>query len=67
MPVLEEIAQADGLVLGSPIYFGEVTGLMRAFLERLKGIIVMVLVPWNTVLHRHLASLNILLHTTPVR
>ncbi|MBR3855400.1 MAG: flavodoxin family protein [Bacteroidaceae bacterium] len=34
-PVLEEIAVADGLVLGSPIYFGEVTGQMRAFLERL--------------------------------
>ena len=34
-PILEEIAQADGLVLDSPIYFGEVTGLMRAFLERL--------------------------------
>ncbi len=34
-PLLEEIARADGLVLGSPIYFGEVTGLMRAFLERL--------------------------------
>lgn len=34
-PILENIAQADGLVLGSPIYFGEVTGLMRAFLERL--------------------------------
>ncbi len=34
-PLLEEIAQADGLVLGSPIYFGEVTGMMRAFLERL--------------------------------
>lgn len=34
-PILEEIAQADGLVLGSPIYFGEVTGQMRAFLERL--------------------------------
>ena len=34
-PILEEIAQADGLALGSPIYFGEVTGLMRAFLERL--------------------------------
>ena len=34
-PLLEEIAQADGLVLGSPIYFGEVTGQMRAFLERL--------------------------------
>ena len=34
-PVLEEIAQADGLVMGSPIYFGEVTGQMRTFLERL--------------------------------
>ena len=34
-PVLEEIAQADGLVLGSPNYFGEITAQMRAFLERL--------------------------------
>ena len=34
-PLLEEIAEADGLVLGSPIYFGEVTGKMHAFLERL--------------------------------
>ena len=34
-PVLEEIAQADCLVLGSPIYFGDVTAQMRAFLERL--------------------------------
>ena len=34
-PILEEIAQTDGLVLGSPNYFGEITGQMRAFLERL--------------------------------
>ena len=34
-PVLEDIAQADGLVLGSPIYFGDVTGQMRTFFERL--------------------------------
>lgn len=34
-PILEEIAGADGLVLGSPIYFGGVTGQMRTFLERL--------------------------------
>lgn len=34
-PILEDIAQADGLVLGSPIYFGDVTGQMRTFLERL--------------------------------
>lgn len=34
-PVLESIDKCDGLILGSPIYFGEVTGMMRAFLERL--------------------------------
>ncbi len=34
-PVLEEIAMADGLVIGSPIYFGDVTGQVRTFLERL--------------------------------
>lgn len=34
-PILEEIAQADGLVMGSPIYFGDMTGQMRTFLERL--------------------------------
>ncbi|MBQ7820152.1 MAG: flavodoxin family protein [Bacteroidales bacterium] len=33
--ILNDIADADGLVLGSPIYFGEVTGQMRSFLERL--------------------------------
>lgn len=34
-PVLEMIDQSDGLVLGSPIYFGDVTAGMRALLERL--------------------------------
>ncbi len=34
-PVLQEVAEADGLVLGSPNYFGEITAQMRAFLERL--------------------------------
>lgn len=34
-PVLEKILRADRLLLGSPIYFGDVTGMMRAFLERL--------------------------------
>lgn len=34
-PILEEVAEADGLVLGSPVYFGDVTGQMRSFLERL--------------------------------
>jgi len=33
--VLEKVEMADAVVLGSPIYFGEVTGEMRSFLERL--------------------------------
>ena len=34
-PVLQKIPEADILILGSPIYFGSVTGEMQSFLERL--------------------------------
>lgn len=34
-PLLEAIADADGFVLASPIYLGDVTGAMRSFVERL--------------------------------
>jgi len=34
-PVLDRMKSVEALVLGSPIYFGEVTGAMRSFLERL--------------------------------
>ena len=34
-PLLDEILQADALVLGSPVYLLAVTGQMRSFLERL--------------------------------
>jgi multimeric flavodoxin WrbA len=34
-PVLEEIFDADVLLLGSPIYFGDITGQMVSFIERL--------------------------------
>ena len=34
-PLLDEILQADALVLGSPVYLVTVTGQMRSFLERL--------------------------------
>lgn len=34
-PILERIAEADALVIGSPIYFGAITGETRSFLERL--------------------------------
>lgn len=33
-PVLEKLAEADGIIFGSPIYFKEITGMMRCFLER---------------------------------
>ncbi len=33
--VLQKAGEADILLLGSPIYFGEVTGEMRSFMERL--------------------------------
>jgi putative NADPH-quinone reductase len=33
--VLEKIRKAEVLILGSPIYYGTVTGEMRSFLERL--------------------------------
>ena len=50
-PILEEIAQDDGLVLGSPIYFGDVTGQMRTFLERL-------CFPWLSYNDYSLTALN---------
>lgn len=34
-PVLENLARADGLIFGSPVYFGGITGKMKSFLERL--------------------------------
>ena len=34
-PVLKKVAQADAFILGSPIYFGTVSGEMRSFMERL--------------------------------
>ncbi|MDR1911579.1 MAG: flavodoxin family protein [Helicobacteraceae bacterium] len=33
-PVLEKAMEADALVFGSPIYIGDVTGMMRSFIER---------------------------------
>ena len=33
--ILKELFQADGIIMGSPIYFGAESGLYRNFLERL--------------------------------
>ncbi|MFH1350538.1 MAG: flavodoxin family protein, partial [Pseudomonadota bacterium] len=34
-PIFDKIGEADGIILGSPIYLGTVTGEMRSFMERL--------------------------------
>ena len=34
-PILEKLPKTDAFLLGSPIYFGTVTGEMHSFLERL--------------------------------
>ena len=34
-PVLQRVEEADAIILGSPIYFGTVSGEMHSFMERL--------------------------------
>lgn len=34
-PILQKVEQIDALILGSPIYFGLETGVLRCFMERL--------------------------------
>jgi multimeric flavodoxin WrbA len=34
-PILKEAHKADAIVLGSPFYFGEITGISRMFIERM--------------------------------
>ncbi|HXW69598.1 MAG TPA: flavodoxin family protein [Dissulfurispiraceae bacterium] len=34
-PIFRKIESADGIILGSPIYLGDVSGEMRSFMERL--------------------------------
>lgn len=33
-PILDRIDKSDGLILGSPIYLGDITAMLRAFWER---------------------------------
>ena len=34
-PVFKKVGEADAIIIGSPIYFGAVSGEMRSFMERL--------------------------------
>jgi multimeric flavodoxin WrbA len=55
-PVLDAIADADALVLGSPIYFGNVTGEMRSFMERLLFPYLAYTNPPSSLFERELAA-----------
>jgi multimeric flavodoxin WrbA len=33
--ILEKLSQADGIIFGTPVYFGNITGQLQSFLERL--------------------------------
>lgn len=55
-PVLEKIAVADALVIGSPIYFGTVTGETRSFLERLLFQYLTYTVPYGTLCPRQIKT-----------
>lgn len=55
-PVLEKIAAADALVIGSPIYFGTVTGETRSFLERLLFPYLTYTVPYGTLFPKEIKT-----------
>lgn len=55
-PVLDAIRDVDALILGSPIYFGRVTGEMRSFLERLMFPYLEYGDPWRTLFSRTMAT-----------
>jgi multimeric flavodoxin WrbA len=55
-PVLEKLAQADAFILGSPIYFGTVTGEMRSFMERLLFQYLAYTKPPSTVFTRNVPT-----------
>jgi len=55
-PVLEKLAEADAFILGSPIYFGAVTGEMRSFMERLLFPYLAYTQPPSTVFDRKIPT-----------
>ncbi len=55
-PVLDRIHDADALILGSPIYFGMVTGEMRSFMERLLFQYLAYTNPPSTLFERKIKS-----------
>lgn len=52
--VLERVLSSDVLLLGSPVYFGDVTGKMRCFIERLAFITLSYDDPMETIFPGHI-------------
>ncbi len=48
-PLFERIAAADALIMGSPVYFGSVTGELRSCMERLLFPYLTYTVPYGTL------------------
>ena len=55
-PILDRIHEADALILGSPIYFGCVTGEMRSCMERLMFQYLVYTSPPSTLFSRKLKT-----------
>jgi multimeric flavodoxin WrbA len=53
-PILKKFEEADAIILGSPIYFGEVSGEMRSFLERLIFPFMMYTNPYQSLFPRRI-------------
>lgn len=55
-PVLKIVNEADVIILGSPIYFGTVTGEMRSFMERLLFSLSMYTDPPGSLFYRKVGT-----------
>ncbi|ABQ27678.1 flavodoxin family protein [Geotalea uraniireducens] len=55
-PILKKIVDADAIIIGSPIYFGSVTGETRSFLERLLFPYLTYTVPYASIAPRKIAT-----------
>jgi multimeric flavodoxin WrbA len=55
-PILEKIMACNALLLGSPVYFSDVTGMMRMFMERLLFMNLTYDDPLRTAPGKHISS-----------
>jgi len=55
-PILEKAMACDALLLGSPIYFSDITGMMRSFLERLAFMNLTYDDPYRPAPGKHISS-----------